>query len=263
MATTLWHLELSPYSEKVRWALAYKGVAHELREPMPGLHQLRALALTRGRHRRLPVMDIDGRRVADSTAILEALEERYPTPALFPADGSDYARALAFEDFFDERLAPYMRSFMWHYALRDTDAVIAALFSTPAPARERLLRSTMTLARPFVRRDYRTSATDAEVARASIRIAMDHLEAELGPSGYLVGNSFTVADLSAAALFTPLLAPPNRPFLPRSVAPEIQDFRDELLARRGGAWVHEMYLAHRLGASSRATSSVAPPATRI
>ena len=38
MPTTLWHIELSHYSEKARWALDYKGVEHRRRAPLVGLH---------------------------------------------------------------------------------------------------------------------------------------------------------------------------------------------------------------------------------
>jgi len=60
--TTLWHIEISHYNEKVRWALDYKGVPYELRTPLPGAHRLTALALTRGRYSRLPIAQIDGKR---------------------------------------------------------------------------------------------------------------------------------------------------------------------------------------------------------
>jgi glutathione S-transferase len=74
---------------------------------------------------------------------------------------------------------------------------------------------------------------------------MDRLEAELGPSGYLVGKGFTVADLTAAALFTPVVAPPQRPFVPKTVPPAVLDLREELSGRSGGRWIHEMYARHR------------------
>ena len=32
----LWHIEISHYNEKARWALDYKGVEHERRAPTPG-----------------------------------------------------------------------------------------------------------------------------------------------------------------------------------------------------------------------------------
>jgi glutathione S-transferase len=74
---------------------------------------------------------------------------------------------------------------------------------------------------------------------------MDRLESELQPSGYLVGDRFSVADLTAAALFTPLLMPPQRPYAPPTMAPPVLEFREELSARPGGEWMTEMYARHR------------------
>jgi glutathione S-transferase len=150
VTVVLWHIELSHYNEKVRWALDLKGVAHERRVPMPGFHRLSALAVTRGRYDRLPVADIEGRRLGDSTAIVAALEERWPDPPLYPADPADRARALALEDFFDERLAPDVRRWMWHQTLPDHDLVADSLFSPDARVRRRLLSLSAPVPRPFV-----------------------------------------------------------------------------------------------------------------
>jgi glutathione S-transferase len=247
MGTVLWHIEVSHFNEKARWALDYKGVPYELRVPMPGLHGMRALVLTRGAQRRLPILQLDGRRIGDSTAIIAALEAHTPDPPLYPEDPAERARALELEDFFDERLAPQLRSFMWHYTLRDTDAIVDALFAKPAPRRERLLRATAPLVRPIVRRDYDAGAENVAAARAAVLTAMDRLEAELGGADYLVGDRFSVADLTAAALFTPLLAPPGRPYLPLSLPAVPQELRDDLTARPGGQWVHATYRRHRGG----------------
>ena len=65
-----------------------------------------ALWLTRGRSPTLPVMELDGRTVGDSTAIIAALEERQPDPPLYPSDPVERARALALEDWFDEQPGP-------------------------------------------------------------------------------------------------------------------------------------------------------------
>jgi glutathione S-transferase len=245
MTAVLWHIEVSHYNEKARWALDYKGIAYALKVPMPGLHGVRALILTRGAQRRLPILQLDGRAIGDSTAIVAALEAHTPEPALYPADPADRAQALELEDFFDERLAPELRRYMWHYTLQDIDTVVDSLFTRPAPARERMLRMTAPVVRPLVRRDYGVDGATVGESRANVVAAMDRLEAELQPSGYLVGDTFSVADLTAAALFTPLLAPPGRPYLPRSIPPVVQELRDELMARPGGAWVEEMYRRHR------------------
>jgi glutathione S-transferase len=261
MTVVLWHIEVSLYSEKVRWALDYKGIPYELRVPMPGLHGLTALRLTRGAQRRLPVLKVDDRVIGDSTAIIAALEEYRPEPALYPADPAERERALRLEDWFDEELAPDVRRWMWHYILPDTDATVAALFTKPAPARERMLRATVPVVAPLVRRDYGVSEATAAAALARILAVMDRLEAELQPSGYLVGDRFSVADLAGAALFTPLLAPPGRPYMPPIVPPPVAALREELTARPGGAWVHEMYARHRVSPGmAPAVAEPAPPA---
>lgn len=95
MTVVLWHIELSHYSEKARWALDYKSIAYELRVPMPGLHGARSLMLTRGKQRRLPVIELEGRRIGDSTAIIAALEDYRPEPALYPDDPAQKARVGA------------------------------------------------------------------------------------------------------------------------------------------------------------------------
>jgi glutathione S-transferase len=53
-------------------------------------------------------------------------------------------------------------------------------------------------------------------------LALDRITVELQPSGYLVGDRFTVADLTAPALFSPLVMPkefqyPFREPVPRPV----------------------------------------------
>jgi glutathione S-transferase len=242
----LWHIELSHYNEKARWALDYKGIPHVRKAPTPGLHGLAALWITRGAQRRLPVLVMDGRRIGDSTAIIEALEAYQPDPPLYPSRPDERARALELEDFFDEQLAPAVRSIGWFHSLEDPDAVARSLFTGDPDGRSaRVMRRLTPVLGPAMRRDYHVTEADAERAVEQIRTAMDRVEAEVQPSGYLAGDRFSVADLAGAALFTPLLAPPERQYAPPPPAPAMLEFREELEARAGGKWVHEMYARHR------------------
>jgi glutathione S-transferase len=245
MTAVLWHLELSHYSEKVRWALDYKRIPHVRRTPTPGVHGLFAMALTRSTHRRLPLLDLDGRRIVDSTAIIAALEEYRPDPPLYPADPVSLTRALELEDHFDEVLAPAVRVIFWHERIGSAGAAADALGTRASSARRRMLRAGLPLVRPFVTRDYGIGAESAAEAVETVRRVMDRIEDELQPGGYLVGEGFTVADLSGAALFTPLLAPPGRPYMPPDGMPALRALREELGARPGGRWVDEMYVRHR------------------
>lgn len=245
----LWHIELSHYNEKVRWALDLKGVEHERRTPLPGLHGPVAMALTRSGHRRLPVLELDDRRIGDSSAIIAALDARHPEPPLYPADPSQRAEAVAHEAYFDEHLGPAIRRFGWQQLLADKELALTSLFGAQPSVRRRVAGGLFPLFGPAVRRDYDIGPEQTQAAHQAILAAMDRVEAALSPGAdggrYLVGDRFGVADLAAASLFTPLLAPPQRPYLPDVQAPVVAELREELMARPGGAWVFDMYARHR------------------
>jgi glutathione S-transferase len=262
---TLWHIKVSHYNEKARWALDYKGIPHRRRAPLPLFGTLPAAWLMT-RRPTLPVLRLDGKAIGDSTAIIAALEERWPDPPLYPADPAERARALELEDWFDEQLAPYVRRLAWFHLSPHPRAFFTAAF----PDSSRLVRAAL---RPgafattrITKARYRSNEASAEEARRKVVAAMERIEAEVGASGYLVGDAFSVADLTAAALSTPIVGPPERPYLPPQDQPEpLGSFAAELRARPAGRWVLEMYRRHR-GASAEVTrrgggrSRSAPPA---
>jgi glutathione S-transferase len=241
----LWHIRISHFNEKARWALDYKGVEYERRAPAPGAHMLFALWLTRGEHKTFPVLQLDGERIGDSTRIIEALERRYPEPPLYPDDAVERRRALEIEDFFDEEVAPHVRLLGWHEAIKDREGFDEfAAEEAPGPL-GRMPRVAGAAASTFVRLRYGVASdAAAETARDQIVAGLDRLEAELGEGDYMVGDGFTVADLTAAALLYPLAAPPEGPTLPELPEP-YRRFREPLTKRRGVEWVGEMFRRHR------------------
>jgi glutathione S-transferase len=246
---TLWQIDVSHYSEKVRWALAWKGVEHRRRSPIPGAHMAVALWLTRGAQATFPVLSLNGRQIGDSTAIVAALEEIYPEPPLYPADPEQRRRALELEDFFDEELGPAIRQLAWYELGQDRERFTALMERTAPGPLTRLPGATATYARAYT--SLRFGARSGEAAernRAAVLAALDRLERELEsePGDYLVGEGFTVADLTAASLFYPLVTPEEGP-LPadQPSAAGFERFRAPLRERRGFKWVEEMYRRHR------------------
>ena len=210
---TLWHISISHYSEKARWALDHKRVPHKRRAvSIPGLHIPASMLLTRGASHTFPVLELDGRAIGDSSEIIAVLEQHHPERPLYPADPEQRRRALELDRFFSEELGPHVRLLAFHELSKDPErfeAVIAR--TTPGPV-ARLGSGAVTYARTYT--GLRFGVRDegaAEIARAKIVAALDRLEAELGPNEYLVGDSFGVADLSAAALFFPLVLPEEGP----------------------------------------------------
>ena len=247
---TLWQLEISHYSEKARWALDHKRIAHGRRSLLPGAHMVAALMLTGGGSVTLPVLELDGRAIADSTAVIAALEQRYPDPSLYPADPEERRRALALEDYFDEELGPHVRRVVFHGLIGEPeifDEIAAA--SVPGPL-SNARRAVGAYARGYA--SLRFAAADdggAAVARDKVRAAMVRLDRELDASGgpYLVGDSFSVADLTAAALFYPLVGPENGPVPANQTVPaSMRALRDELGDHPGYRWVEDTYRRDRL-----------------
>src|SRR5439155_518505 len=71
-------------------------------------------------------------------------------------------------------------------------------------------------------------------------------EPALYPSGYLVGDRFSVADLTAAALLAPAVFPPEFPYAPPGPLPApVARWCDSLASRPACRWTAEMYRRHR------------------
>jgi glutathione S-transferase len=243
----LWHLDVSHYNEKARWALDYKAIPHRRRAPIPGVHIPLAFALTGGSSITLPILQMDGRTIHDSTAIIAALEERRPEPPLYPEDAEELRRALELEDFFDEELGPHLRLLAFHELGRDEERFIALIERTAPPLLARAAGASASYARALtaVRFGVRDEAA-AQLAREKVLAALDRLESELGDDGYLVGGRFTVADLTAAALFNPLVLPDGGPLPSDEPPPEgLRRFREPIEERPGFRWVQETYRRHR------------------
>jgi glutathione S-transferase len=244
----LWQLELSHYNEKVRWALDHKRVAHVRRSLLPGVHVVVARRLT-GSAITTPVLTLDGHSIADSTRIIAALEERWPEPSLYPADEQERYRALELEDYFDEELGPHVRRAVYHILLAHPELVLPLfLHGQRLPARV-FLRSTFPLLRLVIKQRLTVTEPVALDSRERTVAAMDRLARELGPSGYLVGDRFTVADLTAASLLYPVVLPPQFPYPTVNELPgEARELLDTLSRHPAGQWVTEMYARHRVAA---------------
>lgn len=247
----LWQYTFSNFNEKARWALDFKGIAHERRSLMPGGARAMWLSL----HGTVPVLDRDGRRIVDSTRIIEALEGFRPEPALYPVDPHERKRALELEDFFDEHAGHELRRAVFH-ELRNDPGYTARLLSIGRGApTHAYLRTMLPVAMVYARRRYRIYPNDVEIAKPKIADALDRIEAERAGRQYLVGGRFSVADLTAAALLFPLADPPELQYpFPRPVPEPLQRWFESLAAHPAVAWIARTYRDHR-GSSMAASAA--------
>jgi glutathione S-transferase len=251
VGVTLWHIPISHYSEKARWALDHKRVPHTRRAMLGGLHPPTTLVLTRGRHQTAPVLVLDGDAIGDSTAIIAALEERFPDPPLYPADAGERRRALALEDWFDEELGPSIRRLVFHELTSDP-ASLAETTTTLVPyARPQTLGVAGRAMRVALHQRF-AIADPARRRRAESKLAaaLDRLEAELDGRDHLCGGALSVADVTAASLFYPLALPPEGPWVPAAVPPAWRERMAAVADRPGIRWVLDTYARHRRPAAS-------------
>jgi len=98
----------------------------------------------------------------------------------------------------------------------------------------------------FYRFRHKISDTRLEADRATVNAALDRIEQERQRRPYLVGEAFTVADLTAAAMLSPLLQPPEIQYPVRvELPPYLRDYRATLLRHPAAQWAAEIYRLHR------------------
>jgi glutathione S-transferase len=247
MATTppiLWHFPISHFNEKVRWALDFKRIPH-VRRALGFNYLFKAWRATG--QGSLPILFLDGKAISDSTRIIEALERFKPDPALYPRDESQRRRALDLEEFFDEELGHHARAvIIGPLFAEEPDAAINVLGSGMTPQVKRVMRMVLPAFGSFYQRRHHITPESVKLGRAKVSAGLDRIAAELQPSGYLVGDSFSVADLTAAALLTPIVSPPEFEYRVAGAPPRvIQEYRDSLAQHPAFRWAEDMYRRHR------------------
>lgn len=242
----LFQFTFSHYNEKARWALDHKGIAHRRLSLLPGPHMGTVKKLTGGSSTQVPVLRDGGEIVAGSDAILEHLERSHPTPALFPADAEERRAAHALVRWFDEEVGPQVRCAFFFEILPDTSYAARCFTLGHGSLVQAVYRAGFPATRILMRRMMSIDDASAEAGRKRVAEGLDLVVAEAGPEGYLVGGSFTVADLTAASLLMPAVFPPGvEPALPEPQSPGMASWRARWADHPGAGWVRSIYARHR------------------
>jgi glutathione S-transferase len=97
-----------------------------------------------------------------------------------------------------------------------------------------------------LKKSYRLTPERVERSHLEVDALLDRLDARVSTHEYLVGDRFSRADLAAAALFSSVLDPPERPWrmpveMPADLDAIIEPYRD----RPFWGWATRMYQKHR------------------
>jgi glutathione S-transferase len=237
-------IPISHFCEKARWALDRASVAYVEEPHLQLVHMVAARRAGGGRT--VPVLvTATGEVLDDSTRILRwADTQGDPARALYPA-GDAGAEAAALERRFDDGLGPDGRLWMYHETLPVVDELAPwALAGIPRWER-RVFRVSGRFVDRAIRRFLDIDAATAHAARERVEAEFDDVAQRLADGRrFLLGDRFTAADLTFAALAAPVLLPerygsplPPPEAMPASMAEEVRRLR----AHPAGAFAQRLY----------------------
>lgn len=173
MSLIVYGASLSPFVRKVRIVLAEKGLDYELEQvnpfsPPPGYSEISPLKKVPAfRDTSLP----EPNTLSDSSIICDYLENKYPTPPLYPKDPYQRARALWFEEYADSLVA---------------QTVAGGVFF------ERVVKKLI---------GQKTDAAAVEETLATkVPPVFDYLEKQIADRAFLVGDTLSIADISIGTM---------------------------------------------------------------
>jgi glutathione S-transferase len=234
---TLYQFPCSHFCAKVRWALAYKAIRYRGVNLLPGFH-VRTVR-TRASRTTVPVIEHEGVAVQDSAAIITYLDRTFPERPLTPTTAAAAAEALEWERYLDAELGVTLRLWFYHHTLPDRRRTLSFILEG-APWYGRPLFTVMfPKLRRTMRRYLRIDAANAAAAEQGMRVVFDRLDGQIATREFLAGDTFSRADLTAAALLSPLLLPSDAEAA-RDFAPGVLQLRQQLQQRPLWGWAREV-----------------------
>jgi glutathione S-transferase len=198
---------MSHYCEKARWALERQGIPYYEERHLQGFHYLRTYWVSGGPN--VPVL-IDGKKtISDSTAILHHLD-RYASPenCLYPSDSAQRQEVETMEELFDEQLGVESRRWLYYHCLK-TPAKSLGVASQGVPAFERMLGpACFSLLKFHIDRMLQISENTVQEGLKRCQEIISYTDSLLADDRkYLVGESFSAADLTLACMMAPFILP--------------------------------------------------------
>jgi glutathione S-transferase len=213
-------IAISHYCEKVRWALDWLNLPYQEESHAPPFHR---------KHTRLyngtsvPVLVTKEKNFVDSTEILHYLDSISEDKKLYPSDRQLRQEVESLEELFDTQLGINSRRLVYSFLLKKP-LIVPTFLGINTPWIERIgcaIAFPVTLQR--IKKIYEVTPEKTTQSLQEIKEIFEIVDRRLAQGNkYLVGNNFSAADLTFAALASPLVRPNNHPFY-SSKMPNLSD----------------------------------------
>lgn len=160
----------SPFVRKTRLVLLYRGIEHEFRVVPP--HADDAEFKAASPLGKIPAFKDDKASFADSSVIFHYTNKFYAGPSLLPDDPADYAQALWYEEYADTVMVPVVGGHLF------AEVILAERLFNRAPIQ----------------------ADIDKAVNEELPVIYQFLEQRLANKTWLVGDTFTLADLAVGGL---------------------------------------------------------------
>lgn len=245
----VWQIRFSMYPEKARWALDYKQVPHLRHSLLPGPHAVQLFA--RFGQKAMPILRHQGRVLKSSAAVLDYVEQTWPDPPLYPTESEQRGRALEIQKWFDDEIGPAVRRAAFYEWLPHTEYAARRFATGLAEWRQKLYVLAFPGIRTVMALDMQINAAGAEAGRALTKEALDFVAHHSARTGYLVGDRFSIADLTAATILMPTCLPPEYPVaVPEPRPAGWQHWLERWQGHPGCDYVRRIYREHRAASAA-------------
>lgn len=243
MTNLLITIGASHYCEKARWALQRTGFPFVEEMHPPILHTF--ATFRSGGKRTVPVLITGDRTYSDSTDILE-VADRHAKGVLYGESDAERAEAKELEDLYDRRLGPHTRRIVYFHLL-DAPSFKDVFEGGLTRGQKVAFRVFRPLVKGLIRRGLGVTRKGAEKSRLRVKEIFAGVAERLADGRpYLLGERFTAADLTFAALAAPMLLPANYGYpLPVAVPSALQREVDELRTTPAGVFALRIYAEDR------------------
>jgi glutathione S-transferase len=201
-------IPISHYCEKARWGLEHAGLAYREEPHVQGIHRI--YARRGGGGLTVPVLLTPEGAIGESEQILQWCDRGLaPERRLFGTGEDERAEILALSRRFDAVLGPSARRLIYVHMFAQPDVALKYNNQGVPPWEDRVLRHGWPVMRYFVGRVLGISPGIEVSDEAAVWSEFDFV-AELLADGrpHLLGERFTAADLTFAALSAAVLLPP-------------------------------------------------------